>query len=473
MTTVLHARNCSRPRSAAAGAIACWIAVSLMMVADGRTYGVESDFATVGFSSTCGPDVIPRFFHKAVLLPDGQVLVAGGLGLTMLPPGLTSLTDISLFDPLSRQFSQIRSVDGAAHLHLIVGRSSHTMTTLPDGRVLIAGGNVDAGGRSTGRATETTEIVDPAKGRIHAGPAMNEPRAYHSATRLSDNRVLVAGGASWQIFDPTDDAWSSPVKMVRSRTRHAAVLLPAEHASLTDRVLVIGGLGAGGRWLEILDPAMMTSRQIPAMLPEYVNDLAAARMSNGRVLIVGGQINHSLQTKSYVLIFDPVDESLRELPPLPLRKEGISDHEMMTVGNYVIVFGGEQQVGQTDTELDYVAIFNGESESWEFVGAMQQPRDDFVAVRLTDDRVLLIGGALSMQGNEAPTGTAEEFELRQVLIGDVNGDGRITQADVGPFVDVLLSPDDADAIEFRAADMNADFAVDGRDIIPFQSKIAF
>lgn len=473
MTTANHAALPKCRMHKTCGVILCLAAVTLPLLVCRHTYGVESDKAMAGFSTKCGPDVIPRFFHKAVLLQDGRVLVAGGLGLTLLPMGLTSLTDISIFDPRSARFSEIRSKDNVSSMHLMTGRSSHTMTSLPGNRVLIAGGNVGASAHSTGRACATTEIVDLAAGRIHAGRDMNEPRAYHTATRLSDGRVVIAGGASWQIFDPANDSWSAPVRMVRSRKRHAAVLLPAEHDSLTDRVLVISGLGAGGRRLEILDPATMSSRQIPAMLPQTVNDLGAVRMSNARVLIVGGQINYNLQTTSDVNIFDPSDESLRELPPLPMRAHGISDHEMIAIGNHVVVCGGEQQVGTVDTELDYLAIFSADTETWGFVGSMQQPRDDFVAVRLADDRVVLIGGAVSMLGNEAPTGSAERFELRQIRIGDVNADSRVTPADIGPFVEVLLSPDDADAIAFRAADMNADFVVDGRDIILFQSKFPF
>ncbi|MCA9256777.1 MAG: hypothetical protein KDA33_14110 [Phycisphaerales bacterium] len=442
-----------------------------MLCVVGHTYGVTLEHAVAGRSTRCGTDVIPRIFHRAALLPDGRVMVTGGLGLTLSPVGLTSLRDISTFDPASREFSTPHAIDGSAPLRLIKGRGCHTMTTLLDDRVLITGGNVGARERISGRLDPSTELIDLNSLKVQPGPDMNEPRAYHTATRLSEGRVLLAGGKSWQLFDPTQDAFSDPVAMVRSRSRHAAVLLPAEHPSLSDRVLVIGGLGSGGRWLEILDPALMASRQLQAPLPRDVNDLSAVRLANGRVLIVGGQVNSSLQTTTYVGVFDPVDESLRELPPIPDREHGISDNELIALGKYAVVFGGEQQVGREDTELDYIAIFNGESERWEFVGAMLQPRDDFAAVRIDDERVLLIDGAYSKFGAEAPTATSEMFELLDVLLGDMNHDGAVTSPDVGRFVRVLLAPDEANAIEFRAADLNSDLVVDQRDIMPFQKRL--
>ncbi len=443
----------------------------LFISADGQTYDGYDFKSVVGISVDADSDIVPRFFHRATLLKDGRVLIVGGLGLTIQPPGLMSLNDISVYEPKSDQFHRLASTDGATSLRLKRGRSSMTLTTLSDGRVLITGGNVDASGTFTGRATDTVEICDPLSGRVDTREPMNEKRAHHTATRLADGRVVIAGGKSWQVFDPTDNSWSPPVDMIRSRVRHAAVDLPAETPSLSDRVLVIAGLGGGGRWLEILDPEAMTSRQIPTMLPQYLNDLAAARLADGRVLIVGGQANFDLQTKAYVHVFDPSDESLRRLENIPHRNDGISDHEMVSIGRRVVVLGGEQQVGRQDTELDYVAIFDGDTDRWEFVGAMNQPRDDFAAVRFADDRILMIGGAISRNGVEAPTATSEIFELREVVVGDTDRDGRISRSDIFQFVETLLAPGTASPVAFRLADINGDFRIDAADVSAFNALL--
>src|SRR6185295_2056461 len=76
-------------------------------------------------------------------------------------------------------------------------RMYHTATQLgADGKdnrikVLIAGGG---GGTVTiPTATNTTEIFDPLSRTSTPGPTMSVERATHTATRLPDGRVLLAG----------------------------------------------------------------------------------------------------------------------------------------------------------------------------------------------------------------------------------------------------------------------------------------
>jgi hypothetical protein len=78
-------------------------------------------------------------------------------------------------------------------------RASHTATRLPDGRVLVAGGY-------SGHAVSTAELYDPATGTWTGTDDMNVARADHTATLLLDGTVLVAGGTDdstlAEIYDP-------------------------------------------------------------------------------------------------------------------------------------------------------------------------------------------------------------------------------------------------------------------------------
>jgi hypothetical protein len=78
-------------------------------------------------------------------------------------------------------------------------RSGHTGTRLSNGRVLVAGGSVG------GSAVASTEIFDPATGTFSAGPDMGAARSGHTATTLSNGNILIAGGGSGsaEIFDGT------------------------------------------------------------------------------------------------------------------------------------------------------------------------------------------------------------------------------------------------------------------------------
>ena len=77
-------------------------------------------------------------------------------------------------------------------------RSEHTLTLLPDGRVLAAGGQLLPPGRfdptSELDVLAATEVFDPATLSWTPGPALAEARFGHTATLLPDGRILFIGG---------------------------------------------------------------------------------------------------------------------------------------------------------------------------------------------------------------------------------------------------------------------------------------
>jgi hypothetical protein len=92
--------------------------------------------------------------YTATLLPDGRVLVAGGLHLDQ---ALAS-TSAELYDPVTGTW--VTTSD------LSQGRARHTATLLPDGSVLIAGGI--AGHEADGQISDwlaSAELFDPGSGR--------------------------------------------------------------------------------------------------------------------------------------------------------------------------------------------------------------------------------------------------------------------------------------------------------------------
>src|SRR6185295_10016804 len=123
---------------------------------------------------------------------------------------------------------------------MLVERRGHTATRLADGRVLIAGGENGSG------TLNETEIYDPAAGTFSAAANMGTARADHSATLLADGRVLIAGGhnggaslTSTEIFDPSNGAFTNGPSMSVARAGHSATLFG------NGRVLVAGGDSAG------------------------------------------------------------------------------------------------------------------------------------------------------------------------------------------------------------------------------------
>lgn len=439
---------------------------------------------TLGLSSACGAipggdfanvgnDVVSRFFHASGKLRSGEVMVTGGLGLQIFPPSLFSRNDISFYHPdLGTFSSSFLPLNGGAAVspNLVTARSSHTQTTLLDGRVLICGGNVGATGTSPGAATSSVEIFDPYTGIVATIDPMNVPRAAHTAILLPDGRVIVAGGSSWQAFSPDSDSWSNPVAMMRSRTSHAAVLLTDfDGVDGDDRVLLIAGSGSGADSMELINPTSMTSTLLSPTLAVGVNDLAAIRLADGDVLIVAGQNVSTGDTISDVYRLDPVTPTLTPLDDVPNRPDGISDHEIARNGRYVIIFGGEQQVAGADTELNYAAIFDTDSDTWIADGTMNNVHDDFTSVPISACEVLLIDGGVPLLGQEAPSSAAEIFTLTipdGCQLGDINNDGFVDTLDADDLSALLVDrPRNPDHILY--ADLNADGFEDGLDLAEF------
>ena len=75
-----------------------------------------------------------------------------------------------------------------------LGRERQTATLLADGRVLIVGGIGQRAPDFSDVAVVEAEIWDPAMGSFSSAGPDAAGRALHTATLLSDGRVLIVGG---------------------------------------------------------------------------------------------------------------------------------------------------------------------------------------------------------------------------------------------------------------------------------------
>ena len=120
------------------------------------------------------PLIVRRYYHTATLLPNGKVLVAGGVGTN------GSMASAELYDPATGTSVATGSLTNA--------RSWHTATLLMNGKVLVVGG-ADSVYRTS------AELYDPATGKWTLAGSLNTARGIHTATLLPNGRVLVVGGA--------------------------------------------------------------------------------------------------------------------------------------------------------------------------------------------------------------------------------------------------------------------------------------
>jgi len=135
---------------------------------------------------------------------------------------------------------------------MATGRIGHTATRLPDGRVLIAGGSGSLGDGailSESPLTATAELYDPARGVFSPTGSMVVARAHHTATSLADGQVLITGGGNVGTYGGGFALDSA--ELFDPSTGRFALTGPMHHARLNaavvrladGRVLVAGGSG--------------------------------------------------------------------------------------------------------------------------------------------------------------------------------------------------------------------------------------
>jgi hypothetical protein len=234
-----------------------------------------------GAFTATGPPITARYSHTATLLADGRVLIVGGYGVPVGPwpsGGQPVLASAELYDPKTGTFSPTGS--------MAAGRFGHTATLLSDGRVLIVGGSNhdDPGVR---RVASSAELYDPATGAFSQTGSTTTDRVDHKATLLTDGRVLIAGG-SWrdgsaEVYDPKTGTFTRTGSMTTDREFHTATLLS------DGRVLIAGGRAVTAN----LASAELYDRKTGAFSPagsmtSYRYLHTSTLLSDGRVLIAGG-----------------------------------------------------------------------------------------------------------------------------------------------------------------------------------------
>lgn len=244
--------------------------------------------STNAFRLASGGLLESRSSHTATRLQNGKVLVVGG----RTPSQGIMLSSAELYDSATESFTR---TGNAVHQ-----RNRHTATLLPDGRVLIAGGEIVLGGRGT--ITTSAELYDPATGTFVETGAMNHARLGHTATLLSNGKVLMAGGDrsfesmdsgrildSLEVYDPQTGTFALVGQLSAGRSLHQTYLLPNQ------TILVAGGGtqtgygpgGAGASWTaDVLDAttfALLST--IPT--PQAVYGEASVQRPNGDVVFFG------------------------------------------------------------------------------------------------------------------------------------------------------------------------------------------
>lgn len=303
--------------------------------------------------------------HAAVLLSNGQVLIAGGTGGTLA----------RLYDPLADAWQAIGSLKA---LHT----GDPTMTLLLNGKVLLVGGGVP-------------ELYDPSTGTWTQTAAMNVLRTEHTATLLPNGQVLVAGGLvnnepvrSVEVYDPDANTWTSVGDMLSSRANHTATLMD------NGPLVFLGGyqgtldVNTSELYDSLNGQPLFNQARMQGGIPNMTNHTATP-VPNG-IVAVGGTDNPHL-----ALFFNGAEWEIRSAA-----SHNHSNHTATLLSNgNVLVVGG----GTSGSETSAADLYNPSSDLWTpsslstgSVAQLNVPRANHTGTLLPDGRYLVIGGTGSI-----------------------------------------------------------------------------
>ena len=319
-------------------------------------------------------------------------------------PGNIALNSTELFDPATSAFSPSGTMSDA--------RGDHTATLLSDGKLLVIGGSGPV------HLLASAELYDSGTGMFIPTASMAKPRSAHTATLLKDGRVLVVGGldepssatfgvvATAEIYDPATHAFSATGNMSQARFIHTATLLG------DGRVLIAGGFtdlsGFATTTAELFDPA--TGSFTPARsMSDPRGDAAATLLPNGKVLVLGGFHNDDSIGTSFLFatteIFDPGSATFSIGPGMTQGRRG---HTATPLNNQqVLVAGGIGFFGDNFAAAD---LFNPVAGTFSATGGLATTRYQHSATRLADGRVLFTGGFDLTQPSRPSLATAELYQ---------------------------------------------------------------
>ncbi|MEI7475180.1 MAG: kelch repeat-containing protein [bacterium] len=381
-----------------------------------------------------GNNIHKRVNHTASLLPNGKVLVAGGLD-DDLGGGPSNTAEI--YDPKTQKFSLTRN--------LLVKRINPQSILLKNGKVLIVGGVDDL--PMYKNQIKIAELYDYKSGKFSRTGDLNIPRLNgFKLTLLNDGRVLVTGGLTTaygirknncEIYDPNTAKFKLISPMKFKRDMHNAVLLK------NGNVLIVGGnttfntideksiqQAAAGAGIESTTEIFNSKTEKFSLAGNIIYRIipgASILLPDGNVLIIGGfgkkadDNNKFYDTKSVDREFYPKNRKYYTIPHSLYTAEiyDINKNKVVKVlqmnarhgrptfnilknGN-ILIFGTNQKDKQRVVNTDYSIVYTKEDNNFEEIFDIKSntfkkiknigySRGQHTATTLKNGQVLIVGG---------------------------------------------------------------------------------
>jgi hypothetical protein len=265
----------------------------------------------------CTELIADRRDHTATLLPDGRVAIVGGVRERGNLATFWETTEV--FDPVAGTFSKGPDLEWM--------RRGHRATTLSDGNIFYTGGKwryVEADGQTVNTQIWRLALtLDSETLQFGTPVTLRDPRAYHSATLLSDGRVLLAGGTcdpdapaterdpddpcnelepenvcvngylvTTEIYDPTTGEATCGPNLLEGRAHHNAVKVGASSIALIGGRNETGVIGT----IEFITVGDSSGINAANSLTTPRSHMAALLVPNQNAIFVAGGISAAVSS---------------------------------------------------------------------------------------------------------------------------------------------------------------------------------
>lgn len=267
-------------------------------------------------------------------------------------------------------------------------RLLHTASAISNSRVLVVGG------KNSAQSVADVEIYDARDGLWRGGASLHHARSSHTATVLPGRQeVLVIGGmsqdgdsiASVELYEVDRDIWRFGTPMPVPRENHTATLLHSGEVLITGGRYFKSGVGTVLQDVLIYNPALDQWRQIPSLTHARFSHTATL-MPDATVVVIGGISGNAVVREVEVL--DAHQAGWTSRASLP---DARAFHSATPIADGGILLAGGSILGAS-IRLQETYIYREGMDDWEVGAWMHVAVGSPSATLLDSGKVLLIGG---------------------------------------------------------------------------------
>ena len=292
---------------------------------------------------------------------------------------------------------------------MLILRRNAAAVLLKDGRVFISGGWDDSVRLWYNRALKSTEIYDPKTGTFSYGPDLNVPREQHTMLTMDDGRVLIAGGSGYSYMQ---NASHDPVK--KEKYSHIEIYDPKTNTIVLGPKLANNSTYENAQILNIGDGEYLIGTSAGGMMPSFViynsktntlelfhnglkdviKDVSYMAYLGGNEIAMFNQLNGKVD-----IINKKTGKIIRSA--IPNIKRFVSPIKHLDNGKILIIEGRGKNVGHT------AEIYEKDTNKFRMVKATSN-LTWYQVKKMSNNKVFL----KNTQGTEIFDGNSETFQLQ-------------------------------------------------------------